>query len=274
MSYNPAVHRIKQALFHGAIVDDIESNPIPPPHPELLQYFEPPRKTLKRARKATDTCIEQMKVKPGRRCLRLVARFALIEHFTVPRRVAKVRKDEHVLARDDDDEVLLLDRGSMKVKSESQYPSKLMKGDHDSEDDEELLLKPRTQQKHDLLRDESPDTKIDRGRAPGRIIGSTYPLADFRTNTARGDLVSKAVEDLAWVVQDIVTKPFASRRHKEMIECLQELRAMSIKVSKHTILSCQVMLLTHGLITGRRDRFLEHVSLLHECIKRCTNHHR
>jgi ATP-dependent DNA helicase 2 subunit 2 len=78
MSYNPAVHRIKQALFHGAIVDDIESNPIPPPHPELLQYFEPPRKTLKRARDATNACIEQMKVKQGRRHLLFMTRLTLL----------------------------------------------------------------------------------------------------------------------------------------------------------------------------------------------------
>jgi ATP-dependent DNA helicase 2 subunit 2 len=152
----------------------------------------------------------------------------------VPRKAARVRKDEHVLARDDDEEMLLLDRAAIKVKYESQYQSQLLRGE-DDEDDEDLLLKPRTQ--NDVKREETQalDVKVDRGRAPGRIIGSTYPLEDFKNNTARGDLVTKAVEDFAWVIQDIVTKPFATQRHKEMIECLQALRATALKVCHSSI---------------------------------------
>jgi ATP-dependent DNA helicase 2 subunit 2 len=162
--------------------------------------------------------------------------------------MARVRKDEHVLARDDEEEMLLLDRAAIKVKYESQYQSQLLKRD-DDEEDEDILLKPHTQ--NDVKHEESqaPDIKVDRGRAPGRIIGSTYPLEDFKINTARGNLVTKAVEDLAWVIQDIVTKPFASRRHKEMIECLQVLRATSLKVGN----SCFSAIVCLTLGAGRRD---------------------
>lgn len=64
-SYNPAIHRTKQALFHSAVVQDLASNPPPPPHPELLKYFEPPKKVLKRARDALEECKAVFKVKEG-----------------------------------------------------------------------------------------------------------------------------------------------------------------------------------------------------------------
>ena len=52
LSYNPAIHRTKQALFHSAVVSDLTISPLPPPHPELTKYFDPPRRALKRARGA------------------------------------------------------------------------------------------------------------------------------------------------------------------------------------------------------------------------------
>lgn len=64
-SYNPAIHRIKQALFHGVITSDLSKNPLPPPHPELLKYFNPPERVLKRARDAVDECRKHFKIKPG-----------------------------------------------------------------------------------------------------------------------------------------------------------------------------------------------------------------
>jgi len=56
---------VKQALFHSAVVQDLASNPLPPPHPELLKYFDPPKKVLKRARDALEGCKTSFKVKQG-----------------------------------------------------------------------------------------------------------------------------------------------------------------------------------------------------------------
>jgi ATP-dependent DNA helicase 2 subunit 2 len=74
----------------------------------------------------------------------------------------------------------------------------------------------------------APDSDIeleDEGSlSDNRIISHSRPLADFRKNMKTGDLVSKAVEDLSWVVKDVVMKPFASRRQAEMIDCMKELR--------------------------------------------------
>lgn len=64
-SYNPAIHRIKQAMFHCAVVNDIAAHPLPPPHPELLKYFETPKKVLKRARDAVEECTTTFKVREG-----------------------------------------------------------------------------------------------------------------------------------------------------------------------------------------------------------------
>ena len=73
------------------------------------------------------------------------------------------------------------------------------------------------------------DDDVDPGRAPGRIIGSTNPLKDFKKNLAQGDVVSKAVEDLGAVVTEIVLKPFAKRRSGEMVECMEELRRVCLE---------------------------------------------
>jgi ATP-dependent DNA helicase 2 subunit 2 len=73
------------------------------------------------------------------------------------------------------------------------------------------------------------DAPIDAGRAPGRIIGNTDPLKDFKKNLRQGDVVTKAVEDMSVVIIEVVLKPFAKRRHEEMMECMKELRRVSLE---------------------------------------------
>ncbi|KAJ6569542.1 SPOC like C-terminal domain-containing protein [Mycena capillaripes] len=251
LSYNPAIHRIKQAQFHAAVVSDLSKNPLPPPHPELLKYFEPPRRVLKRAREAIEEVKTEFKVKQ------------------VPKRVARARKDGHVHAREDDDEMLLLDakapaRSQTLPQSQSQIKitasptdkkgkAKVVDPDDSAtEDDEEYedllaskgllaakspkpIAKPSTppsrKNGHNPLptpaRSLSPE--FDPQRAPGRIVGVTRPLDDFRTNIARGDMVSKAVEDLGVVITEIVMRPFANRRNAELMECMETLRDTCLK---------------------------------------------
>lgn len=86
----------------------------------------------------------------------------------------------------------------------------------------------------------SPPSDSDmggQGREPGRIIGSVYPLADFKKNLERGDVVSKAVEDLGAVVTEIVMRPFSSRRTGELMECMEALRDTCLKVGNSMIAS-------------------------------------
>lgn len=56
---------MKQALFHSAIVEDLVADPLPPPHPELTKYLEPPKKVLKRANEAIDQCKTAFAIKKG-----------------------------------------------------------------------------------------------------------------------------------------------------------------------------------------------------------------
>ncbi|KAI0327975.1 SPOC domain-like protein [Cubamyces sp. BRFM 1775] len=243
MSYNPAIHRTKQAMFHAAIVQDLNTHPLPPPHPELTKYFEPPRRVLKRAQPAIDECKQVFNVRE------------------VPKKVARARKDEHVRARDEDEDMLLLDRQPNRAgpsqsqratqsrsfaQSQKTSPQRTQKKpagndsgsetepEPDEEDEEELLLnaarKPeRAAPLPTPARSMSPEYKFDRARAPGRIVGFTYPLQDFRKNIERGDVVTKAVEDLAFVIKGVVVRPFAPRRFDEMVECMYALREVSLQ---------------------------------------------
>lgn len=179
----------------------------------------------------------------------------LILPFAVPKKVARTRKDGHAHAQDEDDNLLLEGKEpslhqTMSQVQISQAPSSLDKSKaktgaddsetEDEEDEEELLSKvkkpastppaaaPENQPLPTPARSMSPE--VNPGLAPGRIIGSTYPLADFKKNIAQGDVVTKAVEDLAAVITEIVMRPFSSRRHKELIECMKFLRDTALLV--------------------------------------------
>ncbi|TDL15840.1 SPOC domain-like protein [Rickenella mellea] len=243
-SFNPAVHRIKQALFHAAVVTDLKTNPLPLPHPEIVKYLEPPRRVLKRAHDATENCKSAFKVQQ------------------VPKRVARARKDGHVHAQDDEDEELLLDQFAKRPTTQSvRAPSPTLVESHikgngkgkERVDGDVMDVDSTTEPESDgegavtqgkkakkganalptptHSQRSSPDpaesggaSAGSTGREPGRIIGRAHPLEDFEKNIRQGDIVSKAVEDLAWVVKDIVMRPFASRRHEEMVRCMKKLR--------------------------------------------------
>lgn len=311
LSYNPAIHRTKQALFHGAVVRDLNTHPVPPPHPELLKYFNPPRKVVKRAKGAIEECKQVFKVKEGAffhhsdfllLLLSSFNPFLLRYVFLVPKRkVVRIRKDGHVLAQDEDEEMLILDKTSGPSKS-SQIPSSPSRhrgatttqpsqfhrspksqrvavkkiNEHDSaseteseeEEEGDLLLSgkvvinaqaqasssssmpppllkhhstfispqtptsthtPEDDQDQEDSEESQYQSQTDYCREPGRIIGSTYPLSDFRHNLATGDLVTKAVEDLGWVIKGIVLRPFTSRRNDELVECLRVLRKVCLE---------------------------------------------
>jgi len=156
-----------------------------------------------------------------------------------------------VLAKDADDEMLLLDSapvpGRRQNQSRTQSPHRSSpenqrrlskKSGSDTEDeDDHLLLGAMTAPDPDSKnasalptpdRSASPDLGIDE-REEGRIIGFSYPLNDWVKNLARGDVVSKAVEDMGYVIREIVNRPFAERRHGEMIECMREMREMCLR---------------------------------------------
>ena len=196
-----------------------------------------------------------------------------VPRFTVPKKVARARKDGHVRAEDDEDEELILDQqqkfppsryesqsgpsrksqsnplSSTLVGSQERPVTKKAADDEDSvtesESDEEpepfaIETNEKLEKKHtpgpdsetepELEPELDLDLEDDSSPASNRIITHTRPLADFRKNMKTGDIVTKAVEDLAWVIKDVVMKPFAARRHAEMIECMKALRDICLTV--------------------------------------------
>ncbi|KAF8519214.1 SPOC domain-like protein [Gautieria morchelliformis] len=249
-TYNPAVHRIKQALFHGAITSDLSKNPLPPPHPDLTKYFDPPPRVLKRAHDAIKDCKSLFKVKQA------------------PPKTVKRRKDGHVPGEEDDGDILALAAPvaprenpvvpSSSLKASPKKPDQMeVDSATDVESDEEystIVNKPgpsvslNNQPVLDAVTPAKPEEQaqpqgvlptparspspasppIDAGRALGRIIGNISPLEDFRRNIKEGDVVTQAVHDLGEVIKEVITKPFSSRRHPEMLECLKDLRNVAL----------------------------------------------
>uniref|UniRef100_A0A8H7Y8Y4 ATP-dependent DNA helicase II subunit 2 n=1 Tax=Psilocybe cubensis TaxID=181762 RepID=A0A8H7Y8Y4_PSICU len=238
-SYNPAIHRVKQAMFHSAVVKDVVEYPVPPPHPETTKYFEPPKRVLRRAKEAIEECKNAFNVKQ------------------VPKRTARTKKDEFSRAADGNEEAALLakflgpassrDKETQAqsqmnvVEAEPSHPQLSVRSDDaeasetEDEDEESAMAvdmkKPATplpeassSSRPPLptpARSMSPNAEDN---SPARIISNARPLEDFKENIAQGDVVSKAVKDLAEVVVEEVLKPFATRRADEMVECMVVLR--------------------------------------------------
>lgn len=155
--------------------------------------------------------------------------------------MTRQRKDGHVLARNDDDELLLLDdkppkRTQTQIQTQNtstKKPAAEAQGsdtEDDSDSEQPASKKPNYGQALPTPTRSLSPIDIDPGRAPGRIIGATYPLQDFQKNLSQGDVVSKAVEDLGFVIKEIVMKPFASRRNGELLECMTTFRDVALKV--------------------------------------------
>ncbi|KAK7468469.1 ATP-dependent DNA helicase yku80 [Stygiomarasmius scandens] len=264
-SYNPGLHRVKQAMFHCAVVDDLATEPLDPPHPDTTKYFEPPPKVVKKSKEVVEDLIKKMNVKE------------------VVKQPKRTRNEEHVHAADDDDEPLLLARKPTATFSMSQIPAsqptsptkskpepkpKVEPGDSETEDESDddtarkLAMKkaPSSSSKNPLptpARSLSPrshsvsqaniqspakpkqddiamdiDADIDPQRDPGRVIGRTRPLDDFKKiiedPESYPSAKAKAMKDLGHVVTGIVLAPFASRREQELKDCLKEMRRAAL----------------------------------------------
>ncbi|QRW05625.1 ATP-dependent DNA helicase II subunit 2, related protein [Ceratobasidium sp. AG-Ba] len=210
LSFNPAVHRIKQALFHGAVVPDLEKDPVPLPHPEVTKYMESPKRVVKRAKPALENCIRVFDVKP------------------VPPKVSKKKAEKPIVEATDnidmDVDDILGPPVSKPGPSRSQRPTSPKKPNNPLPSPTPSLSgspnpKPKTASKP------NPDAP-----RPGRIISNSRPLADFKKNIAsEGDLVSKAVEDMCAIIPEIVDASFSTQRYAEALDCMKELREVALK---------------------------------------------
>ncbi|KAH7104333.1 SPOC domain-like protein [Auriculariales sp. MPI-PUGE-AT-0066] len=229
-SYSPAVHRIKQALFHAAVVPDLAAIPLPPPHPDLMQYMAPPDNVLEKAKPALKRCKAVFNVKPA------------------PPKTVQKRKAEHVEGGDINIDALGIapfkprtnamdtreDGGSESQTQPAGNGEAVEGADSETEDEEDQLVAGVSSKPASPAKPSRPPVQ-QRTPSPSpepvhRIIGTDYPMRDFRKNIkTRGDIVSTLVAELGMVVQETVLGAFASRRHNEMVECLRLYRDTAIK---------------------------------------------
>ncbi|KAG5221318.1 SNF2-family ATP dependent chromatin remodeling factor snf [Salix suchowensis] len=163
------------------------------------------------------------------------------------KRVAKQRKDGHVHARYDEDEMLLLDKKpTTKTQGATQSPTRTRSAQsspkgkakatnppesetEDDESDSEMLLDRATPSKAEPPASKKPPSNHPLPTPADRFLPILVGLQDFRQNLKSGDLVTKAVEDLGDVIMEIVVKPFAMRRKAELLECMEALRETCLK---------------------------------------------
>lgn len=63
LSYNPAIHRTKQAILHASLTVDTKADPLGPPHPELTKYFYTPERLVEQTEKITERLKDALDIK-------------------------------------------------------------------------------------------------------------------------------------------------------------------------------------------------------------------
>lgn len=61
--YNPVIHRIKEAIFHASITQDPKAHPLPPPHPDLVKYFNTPEEIVNKVESVTERLKDSLDIK-------------------------------------------------------------------------------------------------------------------------------------------------------------------------------------------------------------------
>ncbi|KAG8743939.1 ATP-dependent DNA helicase II subunit 2 [Ceratobasidium sp. 414] len=203
-SFNPAVHRIKQALFHGAVVPDLEADPVPPPHPEVTKYMEPPKRALRQAKSA-------------------LAEF--------PLKIPKKKADKPIIEATDNIDGDIDDILGPPVTKPATQATPVSRSERPT-----TSKKPANPLPSPTPSLSGPPGPKPKGKSnpdaprPGRIISNARPLADFKKNIAsEGDLVSKAVEDMCAIIPEIVDASFSTQRYAEALDCMRELREVALK---------------------------------------------
>ncbi|CUA73760.1 ATP-dependent DNA helicase II subunit 2 [Rhizoctonia solani] len=218
-SFNPAVHRIKQALFHGAVVRDLKAEPVPSPHPEVTKYMEPPKRVLKRSKPALEECARLFNVKE------------------VPPKVPRKKEQkaipvatENIEADIDDILGPAVTRSTPALSQVQPVSKRIVEPEKQPPRKPDHSLPSPTPSFAELPSAFHSTPKPDAKPKPGRIVSNARPLADFKKNIeAQGDLVSKAVEDMCAVIPEIVDASFSTQRYGEALECMQALREVALK---------------------------------------------
>lgn len=263
------MHRLKEAMFHAAITTNIGEDPLPPPHPDIVKFLERPKRVVTRSKKAVEKCNEEFKVVKGAPSLHVHWRAFLTRiSCIVPKRVPfRKRKQEEELAEDAEVPITLAallggdafvstwktdwdsapvpyspQKSPIRSPTKNRAKSRARLDSDDEEDDDEGSVVPDDEEARAMdidqdvflsapMTDTAGPMVVGEGARDNRIIGNVHPLYDFEQNISRGDVVSKAVEDLGNVIIEIVEESFSSQRFQEALECMKIMRKTAVEVS-------------------------------------------
>ncbi|CAD6581135.1 MAG: ATP-dependent DNA helicase II subunit 2 [Tremellales sp. Tagirdzhanova-0007] len=216
-SYNPVIHRIKEAIFHASLTHDVDADPLKPPHPELVKYFKTPDEIVEAVHGITQKLKEKLDVKK------------------VPPRIRKKAEKEDLRPDEGYIDIDALFDGyendgtqanknpatpkSSKTVKVQRSPISDRKKPHfiESESDDDILA-PSEQPK--------PATAKPKR---GRLISNERPMEDFNNLVeGEGDAFRKAIQDLGAVVMENVEGSFSRAAFPLAIECLQAMRQTAL----------------------------------------------
>ena len=222
-SYNPVIHRIKEAIFHASLTQDLDADPLGPPHPELVKFFHTPEEVGDEVEEITRQLKEQLKIKK------------------VPPKVRRRKAEKEELRPDegkwvlDSVNMIVANEGSIdidelfdgddadkgKAKAEPSIPGKTVK----NEDRSPITSKGSAET--DVL--PPPPTKSPAKPKRGRLVSNEQPLEDFnRLVEGEGDVFRKAIQDLGAVVKENVQASFSRQAFPLAIECLKAMRSTAL----------------------------------------------
>ncbi|KAK8869939.1 hypothetical protein IAR55_000507 [Kwoniella newhampshirensis] len=220
-SYNPVIHRIKEAIFHASLTRDLDADPLGPPHPELVKYFNTPDEIVETVQDITSRLKEALDIKK-----------------VPPKTRKKVTKEG---LRDDEgfidiDELFAEDGDAQAIKGEPSTPREAVKSEQFSPakpsqmrprfiEDYDEGETPATRQKVSSQQQKSTPSKPK----PGRLIRNDAPLEDFhKLIDGEGDVFRKAIQDLGAVVKENVEGSFSKQAFPLAIECLKAMRETAL----------------------------------------------
>ncbi|OCF38430.1 hypothetical protein I317_07796 [Kwoniella heveanensis CBS 569] len=252
-SYNPVIHRIKEAIFHASLTADLDANPLGPPHPELVKYFNTPEEIGEKVEDLTQRLKEKLDIKK------------------VPIRTRKkvtkegLRDDEGYIDIDElfdgtpEPTGVKAEPASQTIKSVKAEPPSPAKPKSRpnaprfiESDDEDLTPAPPTAEESHPGKTSSTRPKPK----PGRLISNEQPLEDFRRVIAgEGDVFRKAIQDLGLVVQENIDASFSWQAYPLAIDCLKEMRETALGYEETETYNDFVNQLEKGVKKGKHKDF-------------------
>ncbi|KAL1411229.1 ATP-dependent DNA helicase yku80 [Vanrija albida] len=210
LSYNPVIHRTKEAIFHASLTPDLEADPLPPPHPDLVKYFHTPPEVAQRVEKVTERLKEALDIKKVAPRVRKRAN------------AEGLRDDEGYIDIDDlfDDEPT--DTKPAEPKIELTTPTK-PKVEPSSQADAKSSIADDPDFIAPLPAKTKPKPKS------GRLVSNERPLEDFQALVqGEGDVFRKAIQDLGVVVRENVAASFSRQAFPLALKCLEEARSTAL----------------------------------------------